>query len=263
MDSKKSKKTKATPKATSKTVVKKIATTKVSFGRRLLNRLRTSKRKIILTVAWVAAFLVALALVDLFVQYENNDASVAVVNGDRIYKSDFDSRLSADYGQSSLQQMILEKLAYTAAAKENITVSNQEVDTFIKRFFEDRYGSRAKYLDALKQSLKSEESDRINAKLAILDSKKFPYTETELKTFFTTYKDYFLQSDPKATYDTAKLQVEYTYIQYDITYGKFAEWISGLNTAATVQNNLDATSKPSYGLFKQTINIINGLLKKK
>lgn len=231
----------------------KSARTKVSFN----------KKKVLLSILWVVVFFVAFALVDLFVQYQNNDASVAVVNGERIYKDEFYTMLE-DYNLDQvLQGIILEKAIYQEAAKENIVVTEEEIDSYLQKFFIDRIGSKEDFIAMLKQSGKNYNLFRRDMKVQIIEVKKFPYTDQDLQAYFEQNKSTFVTDPTSAAdpvYSDVKLDVEYSYITNVIANDKGAQWITDIQTKSVVQDNL--TSKPSYELFKQTRNLINGLLNK-
>lgn len=53
---------------------------------------------------------------------------VAIVDGKPILRSELNQRLMAQYGSQTLEGLIGEKLIFENAAKQNITVSQQEID---------------------------------------------------------------------------------------------------------------------------------------
>lgn len=243
-----------------KIVVPSVVSSDKSSGKKFLGRLSGNKKKILLVSLWSLVFVVAFALVDMFVQYQNNDASVAVVNGERIYKDDFYTQIGEYVSLDAiLNDIALGKAIMQEANKENIVVTETEVDDYINKFFVARFGT----LDSLKEAITSSgdtyEGFRKNVKVQIIKNKKFPYTEADLKTFFDQNKESFKvnETDPEPVYEDVQLVVEYTYITNVISQDKGAAWIAEIQKNMVLQNNLSA--KPTYEIFKQTRNLINGI----
>lgn len=253
-------------KATSSRVVAKTSAVEVSPVKTVQKNgktIKVNKKKLFIVFIWIAVFLVSFTLVDFFVQYQNNDASIAVVNGERIYKEDFYKKLE-DFGLAdNLEVVIFDKMLEQAAIKENILPNDQEVEAFMKKFYLDMQGTQGDLKTVIEQSGKNYNRVKSDITNLLILAKRYPYTQDDLKNYFDQNTEEISTTfGEEAKYDDAsvKIYVEFSYIYNVIANDKGAEWIQELQATSNIQNNLSA--KPAYEIFKQTRNLINGLLNK-
>lgn len=198
------------------------------------------------------------ALIDLAIQYVNNGYSVAIVNGVRVPRSVFLTRLEKVYGVTTVDRLIEEKLIVQGAKDLGITVTEEQVQTDLNDYY-NQSGGRDSVLAALKTNNLTEEDlieqIRIGLYLEGALKKDISYTDQDLKKFFDEYKSYIFDEE-NPSFDDNKAKIEDLYINQKVQEGKDA-WVAKLSEAGKVQNNV--TTKPTYGFLKTTINIVTNL----
>lgn len=218
-----------------------------------------AKPKLYKALAIVGVILVTIIAVDLLVQYMNN-SSTAIVNGERISKSEYKERLEEAYGSVISSQLITEELILQEAAKKNIEVTAEEIDKVVSKTIEDLGGEEA-YLSALEQNGLTEESYRRNITIQRTAEKlvvKDP-TEEELKAFFEENKSVYFP-DEEVNYEDVKEQLS----EYYVT-AKFNElsqqWLSELRGNATIQDNIaEPKSYAFLAIFREYLDNMNSRL---
>ncbi|WP_394137717.1 peptidylprolyl isomerase [Cytobacillus oceanisediminis] len=126
-----------------------------------------------------------------------NDAA-ATVNGEKISRDELHERLVDQYGQELLDTLITEKVIEQEVKKENVKVTQEEIDEE-KAVYAESYGGE----DALKQTLETsgltmaDFEDDIESYLATkkLLEPRIDITEDEMKTYFDQNKDSFAQEE--------------------------------------------------------------------
>lgn len=225
--------------------------TNLSPGKKLL-----LKRVLI----WLGVFLVTLVLVDYGVQYLNYKASVAIVNGERLYRKEFYKQLEDSYGSTVVSSMIDEALIYQEADQKNIEVSEKDIDEELTTL-EEQYGGK----DALQSELDSRNIEmdylrhQVETTLIVekILTKQIKVTEDEMKEYYEQYKDsYFTDS---ASYEDAKDAVKEQLSQEKLS-GEYQTWIVGLRNNASIKNNID--DQKDYGFLLITRTFIEDLLNK-
>lgn len=206
-------------------------------------------------------------LIDLGVQYLNNDYSVAVVDGLRISKSQWHKRLESSYGSTIAQQLIDEAIIKKEAKKEAITVSKEEIQSDLDEIISSIGGAEA-YKAALTANNITEEELKDQIQLDMLITKiltpTLEYTEDDVKEFFNQYSDVIfpeeteaLEDGEKLDYDELKDKTLEVYLQQQVQNQK-SSWLTEKEAEYKIQDN--STNKPAYGFLTTTTNIINNLL---
>jgi len=209
------------------------------------------------------------ALIDLGVQYLNNDYSVAIVDGTRISKSEWNKLLQQAYGQTAATQLIENQIIKQEAKKANLTASDEEVQSQVDQIVTS-LGGHQHIEKKLKANNLTDTELKKEIQLDILTTKlltpTITYTDDDLKSFFNQYSAQMfptetaaLESGAKLDFDTYKAQTTTFYVQQQVSNTK-ATWISGKKAEYKVQDN--STSKPTYGLFSTTANIFKNLTAK-
>lgn len=221
-------------------------------------------------VAKIAALVLivvgSFALIDLGVQYLNNDYSVAIVNGVRISKSEWNKLLQQAYGQAGATQLIENEIVKQEAKKADITASDEEIKTQIDQIITS-LGGQTEYEAALQANNLTDTELREEIKADILTTKlltpTITYTDEDLKSFFNQYSAQMFPTETAALETGAKLDFEQYkdqtitfYVQQQVSNTK-STWLSGKQAEYKIQNN--STSKPTYGLFSTTVNIFKNL----
>lgn len=244
-----------------------LSNIKIKFKKPDFSKIKNWNWKPVAKITGLVLGIVAtFALIDFGVQYLNNDYSVAVVNGVRVSKSSWDQLLEQAYGQAAATQLIDNQIIEQEAKKANVSASDSEIQSQIDQIVTS-IGGQTSYEAALKANNLTEAELRDEIKLDILTTKlltpTITYTDDDLKSFFEQYSDQMfptetaaLESGAKLDFDTYKDQTTQYYVQQQVS-SKKSSWLSGLEADYKIQNN--TTSKPSYGLFATTVNIIKNL----
>lgn len=207
--------------------------------------------------------------VDFFVQYLNNDYSIAVVNGERISKSKYYKMLDQSYGESVAETLIENTLIYQEADKEGVELTDDEVDSELQATV-NYVGGQDAYDKLLVANNITNDDVVDQIKLSLLTTKlitpTLSYTEQDVEDFFNSYSDVIfedetnaLEEGEKLDFDDYKSQTEEVYVNQLVSNQKDS-WLEGLKSEATIQDN--ATEKPSYKLLGVTRNIITNLIEK-
>ncbi|HVX92788.1 MAG TPA: SurA N-terminal domain-containing protein [Candidatus Dojkabacteria bacterium] len=236
---------------------------KVDFKK--INFADLKNKKWFMPVVYVLIFVLAFCLVDFTVQYLNNGYSMAVVNGVRLSKSDYYSRLDKAYGAQASSALIDEELILQEGTKQKITVTQADIDSRVNDI-KTSLGGQQQFDDALKTNNITLRDLQRQIKLQIITTKilqpTIKYTEQDVKDFFNQYKSVLYTANTK--YEDKKEDVTNQFISQKVDDAK-TTWLATLRAQSKIQNNI--TAQPSYGVFKTTINVLrnawDSLTKKK
>ncbi|RBP92960.1 foldase protein PrsA [Cytobacillus firmus] len=126
------------------------------------------------------------------------DDAAATVNGEEISRDELHERLVDQYGQELLDSLITEKVIDQEAKKENVKVTQEEIDEE-KAVYAESYGGE----DALKQTLESnglsmadfeEDIESYLATKKLLEP-RIKISEEDMKTYFDENKESFAQEE--------------------------------------------------------------------
>lgn len=209
----------------------------------------------------------AFGIVDFFFQYLNNDYSVAVVEGTRISTNEYHNRLEKQYGQTIAQSLIDERLIKLEAMKNNVEVTDDEIQVKLDEIIKSVGGQDA-YESALLANNITEQELKEQIRLDLISNKilapTLEYTQDDLMAFFEQYSASIfpqetaaLEEGEKLDFELYKDQVEDIYIQQQVQNEQYT-WLASLSSEYNIQNN--AEIKPKYGFFTATVNIITNLL---
>lgn len=116
---------------------------------------KLDKKKLFKSLLYTVLFVLGFGLIDLFVQYLNNDYSVAVVNGQRISMSEFNDRIAKAYGTTAASALIDEVLIEQAGVQNKVVVTQKDIDNRMKEIAEQIGGEKA-----LEETLKANNIER-------------------------------------------------------------------------------------------------------
>ncbi|MBY0156596.1 peptidylprolyl isomerase [Cytobacillus oceanisediminis] len=149
-------------------------------------------------IYWILGSVVTIgAAAAIFFTIKEDDAA-ATVNGEEISRDELHERLVAQYGQELLDSLITEKVIDQEAKKENVKVTQEEIDEE-KAVYAESYGGE----DALKQTLESsglsmadfeEDIESYLATKKLLEP-RIEISEEAMKTYFDENKESFAQEE--------------------------------------------------------------------
>jgi hypothetical protein len=260
---------KSTKKKTAKKSTKEKGSKKLDLKKVKLPKVKglESLKPALKIVGIVILIVASLALIDLAVQYFNNDYSVAVVNGVRIPESKWHNRLETAYGSSVASQLIEEQIIRDEAKKQDISVDEGEIDAEMEKIVES-IGGEELFEEALKANniTREELREQIEVDLLVAEilAPELEYEEEDVKEFFTQYSDVIfpeetaqLEEGELLDFEEYGEETENIFIQQEVQ-NRRTTWLSEKKNEYKIQDN--STSKPSYGFLTITTNIVNNLL---
>jgi foldase protein PrsA len=149
-------------------------------------------------------FILALAIVLTVSILSSNKEVVASVGGNSINKEDLYDVMVKQYGSSALEVLIINKIVELEVGKENITVTNEEIEEELGLLIES-YGGEDLFTSALESNgmTMTEVKDEVKTYLQTnkLLEPRITITEEELETYFEENKDlYATQEQVKASH---------------------------------------------------------------
>lgn len=245
----------STKKSESSAPKRRISIPRVSFSRNREDSIKKdttlssskprqsrTKKLVRLILVWLGIFIVTLALVDYAVQYLNYKASVAIVNGERIYRKDFYTKLEQSYGSTIVKQMIDETLVYQEAADKNIEISSKDIDTEVDTLSE-QYGGLEELQQELELRSMSMETLRHQIETTLIIEKilsnDITVSEDEIKEYYDQYKDVLFADTEVPSYEDAKETVKEQLRQQKIG-NEVSSWLLELEGKATIKNNIES-----------------------
>ncbi len=217
----------------------------------------------------VLIFILVLILVlmgaDFFVQYLNNHASIAVVDGHRISRSEYIERLEEMHGDQVANMLVEEKIIDLIGAEEGINIETEDVDEEYAKVAEQSGGE-----EALEQTLamygmqEGELRAQLRQELILREivGPTLEYTDEDLGEFFEQNKEFIYPNAEDVDFDEEKDEIEDIYIQ-DQVHQQRGQLIQEFRDDISIQLNTPQAIEQEgreYELFKATRNVINNLL---
>lgn len=245
---------------------KKEVTTKPSIKIKFSKPNLENYKGLVKPALTVLVVLVSFILVDLLVQYLNNDYSVAVVNGVRITKSEYHEKLEKLYGESTAKQLIDQEIVKQEALKADVTATEEEVQERLDDIITS-IGGQESYEAALVANNLTEEDLKVQIEEDIVTKKllepTIEYSDEDVKAFFDQYSAVIfpnetaaLEEGEKLDYELYKAETTDIFLQQEVEKEKYT-WIDGLYSEYKIQDN--TVEKPKYGILTTTINIFKNL----
>lgn len=185
-------------------------------------------------------FLLLALIILVFLAYKNKDLFLAgMVDGQPIFSWELNSRMSARYGQQTLDEIINERLVLSEAAKKGITVTDKEIKDKIAEV-EKSLGGQTTLPDALKQQGLTMEEFQKQIKLRLVVEKtladKVKVSEKEIDNYLTSNKDTI------ATYAGSESASQRKYatdtLKQQKTSTEFEKWFNDLKAKAKISKFL-------------------------
>ncbi|MEK3799050.1 peptidylprolyl isomerase [Peribacillus sp. FSL H8-0477] len=196
------------------------------------------------TYFWIAGILVVGALIFLLITYTSSakGKAVATIDGEEISKDELYENLVNQYGATALSTMISDKIVDMEAKKEDIKITDKEIDKEMKTLIES-YGDEETFeqqLAATGATKSTLEKDIVKylQTVKILEP-RIEITDEEINTYFEENKDSFAQEEQvKASHILVESKVEAKDIAKKLAAGeKFADLAKEYSTdTASVEN---------------------------
>lgn len=257
------------PKAESKSKSKnapKKATKKLNIKFKKPNWESIKESKVTRYSLIVLAVLVCFVIVDLGVQYLNNDYSVVVVNGTRVSQREYYYRLDQAYGSAIATQLIQEELIRQEAQSQGVVATEEEIQEEVDNIAEqlggaDQLDSSLEVYNLTMDDLKDQiEIDILSNKII---EPTIEYSEEDVQEFFEQYSEVIFAEDAAnledgelLDYDTYRDETLEVYLSNEVENAK-SSWLAEIEAEAKIQNNV--TDQPKYMFLGATRNIISNI----
>ncbi|MDS1029610.1 SurA N-terminal domain-containing protein [Bacillota bacterium LX-D] len=176
-------------------------------------------------LTYLVMLMVLLGVVLAIVTFYTKQDVVARVNGEDITKEELYNYLVKESGQDALNTLIAEKITEQEANKQNIKITDQDIEKEMQKIYKS-YGGQAtfeQFAASNGYSMEDVKKDLVmSLKLQKLLGPQIKITEAEMKSYFAKNKDSFPKNanyaDSKAEIKEAlfneKIQTEYyTWLQ--------------------------------------------------
>jgi hypothetical protein len=248
--------TKSKAKVTKKVTKQPAKSIKIQIDKEKFKTFAKSAGKIV-------GLLLILLLVDLFVQYLNNDYSVAIVNGKRIPRREYINNLENIYGKQMAESMIEEELVQQLALEEEVSVDDEDIDKAYEKIANQMGGEEA-LKSALKNNNMTEEQlkEQLENELLLQEIIRptLEYTDEDLGKFFEEYKEFLFEDASDVNFEDKKDTIEEYYIEQK-TYEARDGIIEDFKKDVSIQINVAGSDdEVKYGFFKATRNLISNLI---
>lgn len=253
---------KTTKKAAKKTTAKKAS------SKQNLN-LKIDKARLVefsKSAGKVLGLLLILLLVDLFVQYLNNDYSVAIVNGQRIPRREYVKNLETMYGMQVADALIEEELVKQLGIKEDISIKQSDIDEAYENI-EEQIGGAEALQSALEANSMTERQLREQLEnelvLKAIIEPTLEYTDEDLSDFFEEYKEFLYEDTTDITFEDKREEIEKYYVEQKTFEGRDAV-LNEFREDVTIQINVPGATEDEvgYGFFKATRNLITNFVQR-
>jgi parvulin-like peptidyl-prolyl isomerase len=258
-ESKKTAKKKATPVKAKSVSKKDLKTVSLKIDK---EKFRSASK----TVLKVLALILILMFVDFFVQYLNNDYSIAVINGQRISKRKYINQLETMYGKQVADTLIEEELVKQLGKENEVKIEKEKIDEAYKDI-EDRIGGKEALEEALllnnltEAELKSQLENELILKSIVEPT--LQYTEEDLAKFFEEYKEFIYEDTTTISFEEKRDEIEDYYVEQKV-YEQKDTILAEYKQDATIQINLPGEGDEGrYGIFKATRNLIRNFAERK
>ncbi len=195
---------------------------------------KSSKTIIVIVLALAVGYLIGYAV------YGARQNTVASVNGEKITKQQLYDEMLRSSGEDTLNSLISQKLVAIEITKQNITVSDEEVQTELQKYY-DAYGGEDGFsqtlsengytLDEFKKEIVTELSIR-----KILEP-QITITDDELKSYFEENKTLFTPEGQTADFEKSKNDVRDALMQSKLET-EYSTWQDNLYQQYSVKNYL-------------------------
>jgi foldase protein PrsA len=182
------------------------------------------------------------------------EVAVASVNGENITKDQLYDEMLKSGGKDSLDTLISQKLVTLEAAKQNIVISDDDIQTELQKYY-DNYGSQDAFNQALASNgytldqFKTEVVSELTIKQILEPT--ITITDDEMKSYFDDNKTQFAPEGQTADYETSKADVREAVLQSKIE-AAYSPWIDTLYQQYSVKNYLYPDSDEGTGTDEGT-----------
>ena len=160
---------------------------------------------------------------------------VAIVNGQIITRWSIDQQLEKQFGKKTLETVLTKKLILQEMQKNNITVTDAEVNTEIKKIEDTLKKQQRTLTEALAEQGLSRADLMDQLKIQKMIEKYFDkdsqVSDKEIDTYIEQNKDSLPQTeDQNAIRDSVRTQLKQQKLS-----GKFQTWLASLQSKAKIQ----------------------------
>ena len=189
----------------------------------------------------IACLIILAAVIGVLIGYglfRPKEVAVASVNGEKITKDQLYNVMLKSGGKDALDSLISQKLVALEVNKQNVVVSNEEVQTELQKYY-DNYGSEDTFNQELTKNgytLEEFKKEIIN-ELSIrkILEPQITITDEEMKSYFEENKTMFTTQGQTANFEASKADVREALLQSKMET-QYSIWIDSLYQQYSVKN---------------------------
>lgn len=190
---------------------------------------------VIILLAVVIGFLLGYGV------FKPKQDAVASVNGENISKGQLYDEMVRSNGAQALDILISNKLIALEADKQNIVVSDEEIQGELQKYY-DNYGGEQGFLDALAKNgytLEEFKQQIVNdLRIRKILEPQITITDDEVKTYFDENQTQFTPEGQTANFEASKNDVREAVLQNKLQ-AEYSTWIDNLYQQYSVKNYLN------------------------
>lgn len=202
--------------------------------------------------------IIGIPLLDLIIQVSITSRYAAIVGMNSVPRSAYIKELENQYGQDTIDQLVIEAIVKEEARKQNVEVTAQEIEDRQKSII-TTFESEEAYDSALGERAWTRETHKEIIKVQlylekIIGAGAIP-TEDEVKKFYDEYKD---EEDYKGKkFEEVKDSIKQLLIDTDVDT-RSREWLNDKYSKYNQTNNLTNPDNKGYQFLK-SVSLINAV----
>ncbi|GEM_PF-2948742 len=207
----------------------------------------------------VGVLVIGIPVLDAIIQFSLFQRYAAFVGNNQVTRSEYELALERSYGQTVLNDLIVEKIVLNEINTKGISVDEAKITENITTI-KAQFASDTEYQTALKSESLSEEQlkSRIRLQLGlelIVKPTLVEIKDEDLKKYFDDNKESLYKDK---TFEESKTAIKET-IQSTELSAKTNEWVTGKLKEFSIANNLTLSENRSYKIFN-SVPLVSKLL---
>ncbi len=255
-------------KKISKVTAKDTPKTKEKEGVSLPKTIKIDKEKFknfIKPFSLVLALFLILVGIDLFVQYLNNDYSIAVVNGQRVSKKEYVQKLEEMYGNDVANMLVEENVIKQLREQENVEISEKDIDEAYDGIAEQVGGKEEleKTLEMYgmtKEELRSQLVNELTMEKIIRPT--LEWTDEDLGEFFEQNKEFIYPDTTDVVFEDERENIEDYFVQQKVNEKRgviLQEFKDSINIQLNTPSAKEDENRDGYKFLGATRNVFKNL----
>jgi len=225
---------------------------------------RSKAQGVLKPLMFIVVLVLLLMGVDFLVQYLNNEASIAVVDGKRISRTEYINTLEDMYGEQVANSLVEEEVISQLAEEKGVSIGDEDVDQRYAEL-EDEFGGAEELEQTLfmygmtVEELKEQLENEILMEKIIRPT--LEYTDDDLERFFEENKEFIFPETEDISFEDKRDEVEEMYVRQKVNEERSVvvnEYKEGISIQINTPSAREEEDR-GYGVFKATRNVLSNL----